>query len=100
MTIEIALLISVISVAFAVYTGITNNRRNIKSDSQKDAIEMTTVTVRLEGMSNEIVEMKTYSKELSSEMKDMVRQQIIMDQSLNAAWKKIDSLTGGGNIND
>ena len=50
MTIEVALLISGISVAFGIFAGISNIRRNQKIDDKKDATEMTTVIVKLENI--------------------------------------------------
>lgn len=58
MTIEITILISVLSVSFAIYSGITNMKRNAKSDTQKETSDMTTVIVELKYISNGVTEIK------------------------------------------
>ena len=55
MTIEVALLISGVSVAFGIFAGISNLRRNQKLDDKRDATEMTTVIVKLENIALESV---------------------------------------------
>ena len=56
MTIEVALVISAISLAFGIYSGMSNMKRNQRADNQKEASQMTTVIVKLENIGNGIVE--------------------------------------------
>lgn len=90
MTIEIALMISGISLAFGIYQGIANMKRNHKTDSQKDASEMTTVIVKLENISTGITEIKTEFNSMKTEIKDLRDRLIINEQSLKSAWKRIE----------
>jgi peptidoglycan hydrolase CwlO-like protein len=90
MTIEVALVISAISVAFSVYSGIANMKRNQKTDSQKDTSEMTTVIVKLENISTGITEIKTEFNSMKSELKEVRDRLIIVEQSLKSAWKRIE----------
>lgn len=92
MTIEIALLISGLSLAFAIYTGIVNMKRNHKADAQKESSDMTTVIVKLDNLTEKIVEMKTEQNVIAKEIKEVTEKIIILDQSLKSAWKQIDEL--------
>jgi peptidoglycan hydrolase CwlO-like protein len=90
MSIEIALLISVVSVSAALFFGLANLRRNQRADAQKDASEMTTVLVKLEGIASGIVEIRGELRGIQNEAKELRDRLIITEQSLKAAWKRID----------
>lgn len=90
MTIEVALIISAVSLAFGIYSGISTMKRNHRSDSQKDASEMTTVIVKLENISNGIAEIKADFSNIKTEVKDLRDRLIVSEQSLKSAWKRID----------
>ena len=71
MTIEAALVISAVSLAFGIYSGMSNMKRNQRTDNQKEASEMTTVIVKLENISNGIVEIKSEFNGMKSEIKEI-----------------------------
>ena len=50
MTIEVALLLSAVSVSFGILMGLSNMKRNQKCDTKQDVSEMTTVIVGLESI--------------------------------------------------
>ena len=95
-TIEIALLISMVSVGISILTTVYNFRRGNKADNQKDASEMTTVIVKLENINTGIAEIKMDFKSVQSEVKDLRDKVIINEQSLKSAWKRIESLEKKG----
>ena len=92
MTIEVALLISGISVAFSVFAGISNLRRNQKLDDKKDATEMTTVIVKLENISTGITEIKSEISNLKNDIKESRERLIKVEESAKQAHKRLDSL--------
>ena len=59
MTIEVALVISALSLAFGIYQGVSNMKRNQKADNVQEASQMTTVIVKLETISAGISEIKS-----------------------------------------
>jgi len=59
MTIEISLLLSGISVAFAVYLGMARQSREKEASAKSDASAMTTVVVKLQAIETGIAEIKT-----------------------------------------
>lgn len=94
MTIEVALVISAISVGFGLYQGISNMKRNQRVDNQKDASEMTTVIVKLENINNGIVEIKSEFNGMKSELKELRDRLIVVEASNKSAWKRIEVIEG------
>jgi outer membrane murein-binding lipoprotein Lpp len=92
MTIEVALLISGVSVAFGVFAGISNLRRNQKLDDKRDATEMTTVIVKLENISTGITEIKSEMSNLKNDIKESRERLIKVEESAKQAHKRLDSL--------
>jgi septal ring factor EnvC (AmiA/AmiB activator) len=101
MTIEIALLISIVSVAFSVISGIVNMNRNKSADDKHEATELTTILVKLENISNDTTEIKSDIKGVKDDIKHHSEQIIRMDESLKSAWKAISKLQDKvGDTND
>ncbi len=93
MTIEVALLISIVSVFFAIVFGMANLRRNQKTDDKKEATDLTTVAVRLESIKSDTNEIKNDIKSVKEEVRKNSSDIIRIDESLKQAWKKLE----GGN---
>lgn len=89
MTIEVALLISVISVAFGIWSGVTNIKRNEKNDTKADATELTTVIVKLENIGNDISEIKNDMKNVKDDMKDINIRLVKMEQQVKVLNKAV-----------
>lgn len=92
MTIEVALLISGVSVAFGVFAGISNLRRNQKLDDKRDATEMTTVIVKLENIGIGISEIKNEMINVKNDVKESRERLIKVEESAKQAHKRLDSL--------
>lgn len=92
LTIEVALLISAVSVAFGIYAGVANLKRNQKSDDKKDAAEITTVIVKLENIGNGITEIKNEISNVKNDIKEDRERIIRVEESAKQAHKRIDSL--------
>lgn len=92
MTIEVALLISGVSVAFGVFAGISNLRRNQKLDDKRDATEMTTVIVKLENIGIGISEIKNEMINVKNDIKESRERLIKVEESAKQAHKRLDSL--------
>ena len=95
MTIEVALLISFISVAFGIFSVVTGFSRAKKEDEQKDASEMTTVIIKLENISTGISEIKADLNNIKGEVKELRERLIVNEQGIKQAHSRIDELTGG-----
>ena len=92
MKIEIALLISGISMAFGIYSGLCALKRQTKSESRKEGAEMTMVIVKLEGISEGISEIKTDLSHVKGDVKEITERLIIAEQSLKLAHSRIDGI--------
>ena len=90
MTIEIALLISGLSLAFGIYSGIANMKRNSKNDTERDASQLTTVIVKLENLGMGIAEIKNELAGLKTDTRELRDRIIAVEQSAKQAHKRID----------
>lgn len=95
MTVELATLISIVSVGFAILSGIFSMKRNKTADDKKEATEMTTVIVKLENISKDTGEIKNDMKSVKDEVKHNTEKIIRLDESLKSAWKAINRLQEG-----
>lgn len=92
MQVEIAIVISIISLAFGIYQGIANLKRNQKFDDKKDATEMTTVIVKLENIGNGITEIKSELSNVKNDIKEDRERIIRVEESAKQAHKRLDCL--------
>ena len=90
MTIEVALLISVASLTFGIYQGVTNSKRNQKSDTKQDVSEMTTVIVKLENIGTGISDIKKEMGDLKKDIKEDRERIIRLEESAKQAHKRLD----------
>ncbi|MCR5777290.1 MAG: hypothetical protein K6G84_07745 [Lachnospiraceae bacterium] len=92
--VETAIAISFASSAFAIFAGIVNMNRNRRTDDKKDASELTTVIVKLEGISRDVYEIKNDLKDVKQDVKKHDELIIRLDEGLKTAWKAIEKLQG------
>lgn len=92
MTIEVALVISALSLAFGIYQGVTNMKRNRTADDKNDATQLTTVIVKLENISAGISDIKSDMRNVKDEVKDMRDRLIKVEESTKSAHYRIDEL--------
>lgn len=91
MTIELALLISGVSVSFAIYQGITNMKRNQKADDKSEATQLTTVIVKLENIGTGITEIKSEVSNLKNDIKEDHDRIIKTEESVKSFHKRLDA---------
>lgn len=92
MTIEVALLISGVSLAFGIYQGITNMRRNNRRDDRNEAAQLTTVIVKLENISSGVLEIKNKINSVENDIKESREKIIRLEEAVKQAHKRIDTL--------
>ena len=92
MRIEIALLLSFLSIFFAIFFGAISMRRNQKADDKREQSDMTTVIVKLESISSDTNEIKNDIMSLKSDVRHNSENIIRLDESLKSAWKRINEL--------
>lgn len=89
MTIEVALLISGVSLAFAIFQGVSNMRRNNKQDDKKDAAQLTTVIVKLENINDGVTEIKNDLKNIKDDIKEFREWKATATQQIKALEKNV-----------
>lgn len=94
MTIEISLLISGVSVAFAIFFGISNRQRNTKKDTQEEAREDATILTKLENIQNTMIEVKSEMSSYRNEMKEIREHYIKASEGLKSLHKRVDRIEG------
>nr|WP_308742113.1 hypothetical protein [uncultured Anaerocolumna sp.] len=92
MTIEAALVISGISLAFGIYQGVSNMKRNEKAEAKNDASELTTVIVKLENIGTGITEIKSEMTNVKNDIKEDRERIIRVEESAKQAHKRLDLL--------
>ena len=91
MTIEVAILISGISLAFGLFSGISNLKRNQKADDKNEASQLTTVIVKLENIGNGITEIKAEMTNVKNDLKETRERIIKVEESAKQAHKRLDT---------
>lgn len=97
MTIELSLLLSGISIAFAIYFGISTKKRNDRKDAEENAENRATtntmVITKLENMADDIKDIKRDYHESRQEMQELRDRVITVEQSLKSYHKRLDGKT-------
>jgi len=94
MSIELTILISVISVSFALYSGISNMKRNSKKDTAEDVAQLTTIIVRLDTINSGVSEIKTEMKSMKADVQELRERLVVVEQSAKSAHHRLDGLGG------
>lgn len=89
MTIEVALVLSAISLAFGIYQGVSNLKRNNRTDVKTDASQLTTVIVKLENIGNDITEMKGDMRDVKDDIKDHSTRLVKAEQQIKVLNKSV-----------
>lgn len=91
MTIEVAILISGISLAFGIISGLSNLTRNKKLDDQSESSQLTTVIVKLENIGTGITEIKGEMSNVKNDIKESRERIIKVEESSKQAHKRLDN---------
>ena len=103
MNIEMALVISALSLAFGIYQGISNMKRSQRVEDKHDASQLTTVIVKLENIGTGVSEIKSEMKNVKDEVRELRDRLIKVEQSTSSAHRRIEELhfsDTGGTDND
>lgn len=92
MTIEVSLLLSGVSIAFAIFFGISTRNRNTRKDTQDEAREDATILTKLENIQNTVIEVKSEMGSYRNEMKEIREYYIRASESLKQLNKRVDRI--------
>lgn len=87
MTIELSILLSVLSVGFAIIMGILGLRRNNKNDDKAEAALLATMNTTLDRVARDVTEIKSEIKDVKCEVKDHGERLIIVEQKVEVLQK-------------
>lgn len=94
MTVEISLLLSGISVAAAIFFGISSKNRNDKKDTEQNAEDRaathTLLMTKLENIADDVKEIKRDNRETSAELQNLRDRVVAVEQSLKSYHKRLD----------
>lgn len=90
----ITILISAISLSFAIYMGLRNNRKADDKDIADKVARDTRIDLKLEEITNYVKEIRDDNTETKRQLADMNRRIIITEQSVKSAHHRIDKIEG------
>lgn len=92
--IEISLLLSGISIAFAIFFGISSKSRNDKKDTEQSAEDRaathTLLMTKLENIADDVKDIKRDYRETSIEVQNLRERVVAVEQSLKSYHKRLD----------
>lgn len=91
MKIDISLLISIISITFAIFTGIASLKRNNNKDIKDQTAEMTSFMIELKYIGTGVDEIKREVKSIKSETRELQDRMIINEQTIKSCHKRLDA---------
>lgn len=92
MSIELSLLLTGLSVAFAIFFGLSTRTRNAKKDTQEEAREDAAIIAKLENIQNSVIEMKGELKGYREEVRRVTEQAVRNEESLKSLHKRVDAM--------
>lgn len=92
MTIEAALLISVLSVAFSIFFGLKSCKRADSEAIENKARESATVNVKLDEIGKNVQDIKYDISATKKEVQQLSDRIIVVEQSVKSAHHRIDTI--------
>lgn len=97
-SVDLSILISVVSVVIAAVVAVTTIRRNNTTDDRQEASNLTTLIVKLENINDGVNEIKSDMRNMKSDIQDLRDRLIRVEQSDKSAHHRLDTLEGKGGI--
>ena len=92
MTIEVSLLVGIVSVAFAIYFGLKSNRRNDVKDIEEKATRDAKIIVKLDAISGDVKDIKDDMSNINKKVDEIDKRVVIVEQSAKSAHKRLDGI--------
>ena len=96
MTVELSLLLSGISVAFAIFFGISSKSRNDRKDTEQEtenrAATHTLLMTKLENIADDVKDIKRDYRETNEEVQNLRERVVAVEQSLKSYHKRLDGI--------
>lgn len=92
--ISVSIVISAISVAFAIYTGLKNSRKADEKEISERIERETRTDMKLTEIGNDVKEIKESVKKIQEDIKDHEGRIVKLEASYKAAHKRLDEIFG------
>ena len=92
MTIEIAFLISLVSVAFSVYFGLKNNKRTDTKDIEERVKEYSRININLDDIGQTAKDIRLELSSVREEIKSHNDRLIKVEESVKSAHHRLDGM--------
>lgn len=96
MTVELSLLLSGISVAFAIFFGVSSKNRNDRKDTEQEtegrAATHTLLMTKLENIADDVKDIKRDYRETNAEVQNLRERVVAVEQSLKSYHKRLDGV--------
>jgi len=92
MTIEVTVLVTMMAAICGIVFGILNLRKAKATETKNDASSIATLIAKLENIVNILAEIKAEIASLKAENKEARERIVILEQSMKAAWKQLDTV--------
>ncbi len=92
MTVEVAIVISILSFVFNLYTGISNLKRGNRQETKEDTSQIATMIVKLDNISDDLSEIKIEVKSIKADVKEDHDRIIRLEESAKQAHKRLDGI--------
>lgn len=90
----ITIILSAISVSFAIYIGLRNNRKADNKDIADKVARDTRIDVKLEEISSYVKEIRDDNSETKRQLIELNRQLALVEASAKSAHHRIDKIEG------
>jgi uncharacterized protein YlxW (UPF0749 family) len=94
MTIEIALLISIVSVVFSVFFGLKNNKKSDQKEIADRIARDTRTDMKLDEISKDVKDVKETVRNIQNDVKDHEGRIVKLEASYKAEHKRLDEIFG------
>lgn len=94
MTIEVALLLSIVSVGFSIFFGLKNSRKSDEKEISERIARDTRTDMKLDEISSNVREVKETVKNIQNDIKDHEGRIVKLEASYKAAHKRLDEIFG------
>lgn len=90
--ISVSIVISAISLAFAIYTGLKNSKRTDEKEISERIARETRTDMKLDEIGNDVKEIKETVKTIQEDVKDHEGRIVRLEASFKAEHKRLDEL--------
>ena len=95
---ELLLVLTVLSLIFGIYSGLSSAKRGVRNDDRQEATDMARVMVKLEDISVGISEIRSELNNVKVDLKEQTERLIVAEQSIKREHMRIDEITKNNHI--